>query len=371
MKKKIYMAALLITLASMTVGCNNVQNRDEISESEAEKQSMEIPKELNTTQNGVSFELKPKVPDHVNFTNIPKCSAVKQSVNNEAAQNLFLKNRTIESEGHDEGSGEDGTKFDIYYASYSDDASLYLSGLSWSFATRLSGKVDRSFRIDVGDESNENLYSKDREFSFASLKEAVEMTVDAVSASGMKFDEYAYDSYALDYETMQKEEVFAEKAGDVISDKHSEWSEADDCYMLYLMQEHNKIPVYFGTSDFLGTEDTNRPVQAIVSQAGIEYLMVQDLFQFTDEKERYQLTAFETVTECVAHKYGDVLTGAEYQVTGAELFLVPVKKPEKGYEMHLAWLFTVHETGTDSEFGDYDNILYTIVDAETGEELTI
>ena len=51
---------------------------------------------------------------------------------------------------------------------------------------------------------------------------------------------------------------------------------------------------------------------------------------------------------------------------------MPVKAADGTYEVKVIWFFETSEKGIDSETGEnFEYSVYTCIDAETGEEVTI
>ena len=107
----------------------------------------------------------------------------------------------------------------------------------------------------------------------------------------------------------------------------------------------------------------------LYSADGIERLEVSRLYSFSEPGDAVSLLDFGTVAETVSKKYGDVI-GASYTVKRAKLYKMPVKLADGTYDVKIAWLFEVTESGTDSDTGkEYEYTQYMFVDAADGTEV--
>ena len=118
--------------------------------------------------------------------------------------------------------------------------------------------------------------------------------------------------YLLDYETMRKQEKHEEKVGKQL-DVHSEWTVNDNCYVMYINQKEQGLPIYFGNEYFM--EDTDpkmMPVEGVISAKGIESIRVNNLYTFKKENRLIELINFDICVETVANKYGEILSDAKF-----------------------------------------------------------
>ena len=80
---------------------------------------------------------------------------------------------------------------------------------------------------------------------------------------------------------------------------------------------------------------------------------------------------FDICAGVVANKYGDILYNATYNVKRAKLYWVPKLNEDGSYNAALAWLFEIVEKGEDEERGQYEKVIYTLINAESGEEIAL
>ncbi len=324
----------------------------------------DIPEQFNETINGVNFALKPEIPENLDLAGIKRSTAEKQVPDLEQVISITAENRTVEKESKDKTEGENGVIYDSYYAKYS-DGSMVSANTTLTYATPFFEKIHNAFRLEEAGK-----YSKS-ELAFQSPENCFQEIQKSLNQFGYESDGFHYDYYALDYQTMQQEEVQLDKSGEVLGTK-SEWSADDDCYYFYMEQIQEGIPVFYGEQDFPADSLENRPIQAVYSGDGLERLDVYKLYQFHTEDERVSLKDFGDIAQKVADKYGNILTGAEYTVKRAKLYQMPVKAADGTYEVKVIWFFETSEKGVDSETGEnFEYSVYTCIDAETGEEVTI
>ncbi len=190
-----------------------------------------------------------------------------------------------------------------------------------------------------------------------------------INGAGYQLEETAYDYYALDHETMEKEYRAFDKSGQELGADTLSWGAENDCYFFTAVQQHEGLPVYFGSQDFPEDGESNRPIQVLYSADGIERLEVSRLYSFSEPGETVSLLDFGTIAETVSKKYGDVI-GASYTVKRAELYKMPVKQAGSTYDIKIVWLFEVTESGVDSDTGkEYEYTQYMFVNAADGTEV--
>lgn len=324
-----------------------------------------IPKIFNETLNGVQFTLEPEIPEGINLNMVMKGTAMQQVPDTDAALSLWGSGKTIAETYYDEtATMEDGTSYRSFYCSFTDGAVLGTDS-AVMYATEETSKILNSFS-----QSKTDNYSSDTAFSFGTSDAVIGEVIGQLYGAGMDIGEYGYSCYALDYETLAENEEILDKDGEDITGAGSEWTEADNAYYFYIYQTWQGIPVYYGYQEFPDDSETNCPVQAIYTADGLQYLMGNRIYNFEPSGEPVKMMDFLDAAQTVAKKYGDLLTSASYCVTRAKLYQFPVKNLSGTYDIRLGWLFETRETGVDSETGgEYENILYAWVDAETGEEI--
>lgn len=329
-----------------------------------ERGEIEFPKCYNAVIDGVKFNMCIEVPENVNLNNLTKSEAVLQSPNQNNIVDVFMMERNVKE------------KLDIQenavYVVFEDGATLYASKEFLNYSTQIFQKIHSAFRIEKTSLYNADVYSKDEEFDFMCPEDAFENVLENIKKAGYCVEETDYNYYALNSNIMKQEEREFDKEGEEITSNENNWSDSDNSYYFFARQIFQGLPVYYGTQNFPQDTEENRPIQALVSERGLERLDVFNLYTFCELDEKVKMIDFQNVVEKVAYKYGDILTDSQYEVKRATLYQVPVKKVSGDYDVKIAWLFEVYEGDIDKETGEsVEYILYSIIDAETGEEIAI
>lgn len=348
-------------------GAGKIENKGNVEDTqtvtEAAEKKEDFPEVYQETVNDVMFDLKVEMPEEAEFGKLTKYYAEKQYPDSGLARSVFASEKTVLKESKSSGAGENG-EIDMVSLSFKDDSYLVTDN-TLLYSTPLFDDVWNAFR-DPGK------YPQDRVFEYKDPEDAFQEIVEKMNASGYMMGDTNYEYYALDAEMMAQEEVVYSKSGEVIENAGREWTDDDDSYYFFAEQMLSGIPVYYGNQDFPADSLDNRPIQALYSSRGLEYLYAAQIYSFTASEEKLSLTGFDRAVECVAYKYGNILTNATYTATRAKLYWKPVKSVSGAYELQLVWLFEIHETGVDSETEEsFEYVLYTFVDAVTGEEVPI
>lgn len=336
----------------------------EATESEKESiEKVEFPEQFNETINGVVFETALEVPKDLNQKELIRSTATKQRPDKDSALALLGDGKEVAEKTESVGEGQDG-EFDSWYGTFTDGTTLAI-GATLSYSTERGGKIAGAFQPS----SNADQFFQEQTFGYASPEQAFESIKDTVSQLGYRLEQYDFSCYALDYQTMQNQPL--EESLKPLEGSYS-WSEEDNAYYFFAQQKYQGLPVYFGMADFPQDDESYRPIEGIYSADGIERLGLTDLYDFSKQEEQIQLLDFSIIAEKIAQKYGDILTGAEYKVNRAKLYQTPVRGEDGTYDIKIAWLVVTTESGTDSELNQpYEYEVYSLIDAETGEELTI
>lgn len=320
--------------------------------------------------NGVAFETRIEIPEKFDASKIKTGVAKMQYPVSEQAMSVITTDATIV---HQEISSVEwkGKTIDVSYYTFEDGSTLNLD-TTLTYTTPFFYDVLNSFRIEKTDFFNADNYSQENNFDYISSEEAFRYILDMVSRCGYELEEISYEYYALDAETMQQQEIVANKSGDTSTDEPREWNKDDDSYYFFAEQMYGGLPIYYGNQMFPDDGVTNRPVQALYSSRGVERLYVNNIYRIIESGKNVSLLDFDTLAETVSNKYGNLLTTATYYVNRAKLYYIPVAASEGQYELRLAWLFEIHEKGIENENGsEYETTVYTFLDAQTGEEVAV
>lgn len=326
----------------------------------------DFPEKFQETVNGVIFDTVIQISEEAELGNLHQVTATLQQPDIEKAKAVFSKGRTVTEERNETGSGEDGVEYPCYSANYEDGAFLW-AGTALVYSTPVFEKIYGAFRLYSN--YNADKYSKNTVMETGDPQTIFDTVLKSINGVGYQLEEAGYDYYALDHETMAKEYRAFDKTGRELSTDNLSWGVEDDSYFFTAVQQHEGLPVYFGSQDFPEDEENNRPVQVLYSANGIERLEVSRLYSFSEPGEAVSLLDFDIVAETVAKKYGDV-TGASYMVKRAELYKMPAKLADGTYDVKIVWLFEVTESGVDSDTGkEYEYTQYMFVDATDGTEV--
>ena len=329
-----------------------------------------FPDKYTNEQNGVTFETVIDVPEKLDFSKIKTGVAKLQYPISEQAMSEIAADSTI---AHQDISSIEwkGKKIDVSYYTFEDGSTLNLD-TALTYTTPYFYNVLNAFRVEKTEAFNADNYSQENNFDYVSSGDAFQYILDIINRCGYELEETNYEYYALDAETMQQQEIAANKLGDNSSSEPREWSKEDDCYYFFAEQMYEGLPIYYGNQMFPDDGVTNRPVQAVYSSRGLERLYVNNVYRITEAGEAVSLLGFDELAEKIANKYGDLLTSSSYYVNRAKLYHMPVATSAEDYELRPVWLFEIHEKGIDSETGsEYETTVYTFLDAQTGEEVTV
>jgi hypothetical protein len=213
------------------------------------------------------------------------------------------------------------------------------------------------------DDYNANLYSTETEFAFEA-KEKVWLDIkDKMKTIGLNIDG-SYTCYALDYETMQKEEFAMGPTGEKDPTAYKPgWSEEDNGYYFIAHQELMNCVVQYPVEDVLEkVSEQNAPIKFLYTKDGLKMLDIENVFDFQVSDKYISLLPFEDIAKVVQEKYQMILSDTTYEVTRAELYLRPIKKDDNTYDVVPTWQFTIIDNESKSEGRTYINGI-------TGEEI--
>ncbi len=210
---------------------------------------------------------------------------------------------------------------------------------------------------------NADVYSSSVQLPFMTREGAFETVQKVLGEIGIEIDP-VYVGYALDHETMQSQEYHENMDGNIDRSQYkAQWTEADDCYYFYINQTYKGLPLYHVYNQvFQDAADYNAPIQAVVSGEGLEWLNIEKVFTVSEEKGGVSLADLKAVIQTAAEKYNQILGGATYEITKAQLYYYVDLSSGKGvYDVKPVWILT------GSEKGGKD--FQIIIDAQTAEEI--
>ena len=273
----------------------------------------------------------------------------------------LLKDTTVSERTEHNAQGEDGS-YSQYINYICDGLNMGYQKEGLDFITDFFLHVGSAFDL----EDNPDQYRKEGQLDFLDLDTARKRVEEEIAALGIDLGEGLLGgSYALDYQTMEKEEEVLDMDGNPdLPEYKASWTKEDDCYYFYGWQTYAGIKVHYPNEEYINKmADFNAPVQAAYSKRGIEYLCLGKTFSFGQAGAQKDLLPFEEIVRIVTDKYGMLLTDTVDTVKRMELCYYPQKKENGKYEMTCIWTVTFARRDEDS--GEHQ----MGIDAFTGEEI--
>ncbi|MDE7331342.1 MAG: hypothetical protein K2O16_03750 [Lachnospiraceae bacterium] len=282
---------------------------------------------------------------------------------------LFSNNNTYETYEYEEKDEYGKTVKTGTYVSPEETTLSYgpVSSQMTYMQRTLMPYIRSAFVLDDEDERyNAGLYSKEEQLSFMDREDALQIVSDILTKINMEF-EYDYTGYALDYACMQSQEYHEDMDGNIDNAQYKEtWSVSDEGYYFCINEIYRGLPLYHVYCEiFSDVKDANAPVQAFVSQKGIEYLNIEKVFDISEEKTGIQLLPIDAIAETAANKYTQILGSSTYEMTNAELYYYVDLSSGMGiYDVRPVWIIKGIE-----ESGEKQQTIQVIIDAQTAEEI--
>ena len=229
-----------------------------------------------------------------------------------------------------------------------------------------SGNSGYYTRAGVENSDYQEEYSKGQVF-FASREEAIEAVKQELAEIGFSEFEFQLEAYPATHKTIKKIEAEIYTNDEDQSLKKDTWTPEDDVYVVYGFQTKGSLPIFhqwmtvFRAMAYDNID--NAPVVSIYSSRGIEFLMVQPIYNLEDTGELLTLKDFEEIAGIVEAKFENILNESTYEVTRAKLFQMVRLNENQEYVAEPIWYFEVIEDGTSKSI--------TLVDAVTGKEIVL
>lgn len=374
MKKSII--CIILILSTFLIACNSSpQTKNDQSSVNATKEILQM-KHYKKDINGVIFDTDIVINQGVTEDSIIKSTASLIVSDGEKLKKKFFSNKVITSNDvilSKDAIGNDAT---FTYLNSSDSSSLSFNNTSSPllfFNKNFDRYISNSFEFIPNYEGyNADKYSTEKNFSFATQKEAFNNIKETMSSVGFDIGDN-YKAYALDYETLKQEEHAIDKDGNEDKSVYKpSWSEEDNCYYFIIRPTINNIPTFSKTLRPVGVNqsvllDYFAPVKIIYNKNGIQFIDIGFLFEFNKSSEKVNLAPFEKIAEVVAEPYANMLGDNKYKVTKAELvYRIDASSVKKSFPINLVWVINTEETGDNPSA--IPNI-ETIVDAVSGKEI--
>lgn len=189
------------------------------------------------------------------------------------------------------------------------------------------------------------------------------------------------DTYALDYQTLQKEEKILKESGELVNPKTGKltmkdgWSKADDFYFMVFRTGYNNIPVYplnHGSYQ-ANTIVYSGNISVCYSHRGWEFLSLIYEYQKTAvDQKGLPIISLDKALAAVKLKYENVILTNPTTITSIELDYVPslINRSRDEYRLVPAWCFKLKTILKDSKgkpLPPFDKMM--LIDATNGDEI--
>lgn len=332
----------------------------------------QFPAEYVMDEGSVNFDVQILISPEAQTDNLAVKQAAVIKPDNEKIYSGLFEHTEVEDEQIIDFNNDDGSKGTSYNYNGSHGEHLSITDSVFYFRGNLFFYITNSFRLEENEQdSNADLYKRDDNLDFATQESALESIIQELSLLGIHLgSDIEYTCYVLDYQTLMQEESAIDMDGNIASDSYKDsWGKEDDCYYFCIRQTADGLPVTHVYADIFGrVEDSNAPIQVIISQNGIEMLTVDRIFDLSNNTKRAELAEFDRIAISIKEKYEELITDSTYTVTSAELYYLSIKEKEGKYEVKPVWVFSITE--------HVDNLeqiyhLQMIIDAQTGEEIIL
>lgn len=333
-----------------------------------------IPKTFQWKDGNVVIDAEVILNDYDKQKGLVTATAHLQKVNGGKALALLWKEKDGEYiEEEYESVNEYGEKYLAIYGSNADhtahfDAGPYSSQVSYGGMG--TSHIAGAFHLEKKYEDyNADKYSLTDELDFMTRENAFSKLESDLQQMGFDFEK-EYSAYALDAETMEKEEYHMADDGGIAKDEYKEqWTRDDDCYYFAIRQKYRGLPIHYAYGKvFTDYGPENAPVQAIVNKDGIMELTVDHIYEMSSEEMVQQLVGLEQVAEAAKvaskkYKSKSILKNNTYKISRIELVYIVDAVTKRGSYVMPAWILT----GTQSD----GKGIQTIIDAQTGNEVIL
>lgn len=379
-KRRVTAPGLCMLALCFLAGCGDKEDMQDHVQDFAEAESIAVQDDLaddvsfperyeNTIEN-VRFNMDVIVDaDLSEETPVTAKARMKKADEEKAFELLFSNNNTYETYEYEE-KDEYGKKVKTgTYVSPEETTLSYgpVSSQMTYMKRTLMPYIRSAFVLDEGDERyNADLYSKEEQLSFMDRNEAFQIVSDVLKKIDMEFA-YDYTGYALDHVNMQSQEYHEDIDGNIDHARYKDnWSAADEGYYFCINETYRGLPLYHVYAEsFSDVTDANAPVQAFVSQDGIEYLDIEKVFAMSEEKTGIQLFPIDAIAKTAADKYAQILGNSTYEMTNAELYYYVDLSSGMGiYDVRPVWIIKGIEKS-----GEQQQAVQVIIDAQTAKEI--
>lgn len=230
------------------------------------------------------------------------------------------------------------------------------------------------FRYNETDQMyNANQFEKDGDLNFKSHNEVLQDFYKILQAIGLK-NNYLVNCYNLDSETLkEKEKVMIDKFGG--NENLDGWK---DCYFLYAVPKLNDKKVFtdvHGSSE-KGTMITGEEIISIVTENGLQLLVVSNSINIVEELEKKEIMTENQAKEEIERQLGQLIVSEQYTIKSIALGYYPqfADTAHKEVFFYPAWKAVVLAEGDDTMRSSNDTAysyeFSYMIDAQTGLEIS-
>lgn len=372
--KNIQMKSLLLFTAVISLaGCAHQEYTPQISKQPLEtalvtaaqntkgSTQTDFPSSIQENNGKVSFNAPIILGEGVDISKLTVNSVSYKTINKDNVYNhLFQGVEIVNSQKGDAG----GT--DSYEGSKEETLVVNESGIT--FFSDKARSVLRAFNPSrQSDRYNVEKYNSNKDFDFSTKAEALKQINSELAQFGIDLgNNYGYQCYSLDYNTMKLEEYAIDKDGNENKSIYKKnWNEDDNCYYFCIWQTCENLSVAYNTH--MDIKGGDAPIQVIYSKRGIEYLTAQAPMSFTSSSSAVQLAALDKVKKCVSDRFNTIDTNAAYTVEGMELTHMVRSDINNNYSISPSWILDIVSKDNSSSAPYRFKIA---VDAQTAEDIT-
>ena len=347
MKKKsiVAMAGIMFLLTACGTNQEAAINPTNQEESVQQEVSYTFPERCEETVGCVELAYDVEVPENLKDSALYKCKATQVEWKTDKLKAVFGEDVQLNLKT------PDCTK-----------PVLRVEDGDITYFTPASVSIMYSFDPDEKD-GNLDKYKKNENLDFMPYEEAYENVRSTLESIGIDMGETEYVSYALDCDTLTKEETAPmDVEGNVDeSEKHGTYSKDEECYYFAIWQKQQGVQEYHPNGGVFGCiEAVNAPIQVYYSKNGIERLEIEKAFTFEQQQDSIALKDLSEINQVLTDEFNDILTEETYKVMIGKLVW---KTATVGTEMQPAWYFKIDYTTNKGE----TYTTYRLVNAETGK----
>ena len=302
-----------------------------------ENMVLEFPKEYKAVDGRVTFDCKVTAPD---IGEVKEFTAIKKEIDSEQLYNNIENKIVIDSyEEYESYSG------DILRSIDSGDICISLAkDLLFYNNTKYTAGLYGAFKIDELDiNSNIDKFLTDKELAFASREEAEKMLYADLDYMGLKNNSLDIHLYVCDMETLENEYSIYEESNE-LAGGNPEDKKIYEGYYLCARQLLDGVPVFTKIARVMYQDvEANSQIKAFYTGEGLQFLDVNELYDFKETGNVHKLLAFEDIAQSLSEHYNYYITDDNYLVYSAKLYNY-VKSDNETYSVTPVWIFKTYVT---------------------------